>query len=59
MSDCTTADHLYKKIKEFQLLKSQNGTSKQKAFALMYTRYINFPEENLLSQKYASSCFFK
>ena len=27
MSECSTADHLHTKIKEFQLLKFQNGTS--------------------------------
>ena len=58
MNDCSTADHLHAKIKEFQLLKSQIGTSKQKAFALMYTTYIDFLEENLLSKKYLSSWIF-
>ena len=49
MSDCSTADHLHAKIKEFQLLKSQIDTSKQKAFALMYTTYIDFSEYLILN----------
>ena len=41
-----------------KILKSQNVTSRRKAFALIYTRYIQFPEENVLSKKYAkASCF--
>ena len=28
------------------------------AFALIYTRYIKFPEENVPSKKYANASFF-
>ena len=58
MSDCLTPQHLHDHIKEFKLLKSPNATSKQKAFALIYTRYIQFPEENLVTKKYANGSFF-
>ena len=43
MADCSTVDHIHKQIKEFKIYRSKNATPKQKAFALMYSRYIDFP----------------
>ena len=57
MSDRSTSQHIHERIKEFKLLKSKNVTSRQKAFALIYTRYMQFPEENALSKKYANASF--
>ena len=57
MSDCSTSQHIHERIKEFKLLKSKNVTSRQKAFALIYTRHMQFPEENVLSKKYANASF--
>ena len=56
MGDCSTEDHLHNKIKEFQCYKNKSATPRQKAFALMYSRYIDFPE---CFKNYASSNFFR
>ena len=52
------ATYMHERIKEFKHLKSENVTSRQKAFALNYTRYIQFLEENVLSKKYPNVPFF-
>ena len=44
ISDCSTSQHIYERIK-FKLLKSQNVTSRQKAFALIYIWYIKFQKK--------------
>ena len=59
MPDCMTVDHLHKQIKEFKTIRSKNATSKQKAFALMYTRYIDFPVNSDKEKKIVSPCFFR
>ena len=59
MPECLTTDHLHKQIKEFKVIKFKNVTSKQKAFALMYTRYIDFPDNCDKEKTIASPCFFR
>ena len=44
MPDCSTEEHLHKKIQEFQCYKNSTITVRPKAFALMHSRYIDFPE---------------
>ena len=42
MPDCSTEEHLHKKIQEFQCYKNSTITVRQKAFALMYSRISIF-----------------
>ena len=42
MADCSTVDHIHKQIKDFKIYRHKSTTPKQKAFALMYSRYIEF-----------------
>ena len=59
MPECMTVDRLHKRIKEFKIIRCKNVTSKQKAFALMCTRYIDFPVNSEKEKKVASPCFFR
>ena len=59
MPECMTVDHLQKQIKAFKIIRWKNATSKQKAFALMYTRYIDFPVNSVKEKKIASPCFLE
>ena len=59
MPECVTVDNLNKQIKEFKIIRCENATSKRKAFALMYTRYIDFPNSCDKEKKIASPCFFR
>ena len=43
MADCSTVNHIHKQIKEFKKYRNKKATPKQKAIALMYSRYIDFP----------------
>lgn len=42
MSDCSTIDHIHKQIKDFKIHRNKNAAPKQKAVALMHSRYIDF-----------------
>ena len=55
MPDCMTVDNLHKQIK---IIRSKNATSKQKAFALMYTPYIVLVISDK-EKKMVSPCFFR
>ena len=43
MSNCENEEHLHRKIKEIKLYRDKNATPKEKAFAVMYSRFIDFP----------------
>ena len=58
MSDCKNEEHLHTKIKEFKLYRNKNATPKSKAFAVMYSRFIDFPDHVHNYKKIASPCFF-
>ena len=58
MLDCSTVDHLHKQIQEFKILRNKNATLKQRAFALMCSRYINFPGNFHTEKKFVSPSFF-
>ena len=58
MGDGSTEDHLHNKIKEFQCYRNKSATPRQKTFALMYSRFIDFPETVHYVKRYASSYFF-
>ena len=58
MGDGSTEDHLHNKIKEFQCYRNKLATPRQKTFALMYSRFIDFPETVHYVKRYASSYFF-
>ena len=58
MADCSTADHIHKQIKEFKIYRSKNATPKQKAFALMYSQYIDFPGDFRTKKRFVSPSFF-
>lgn len=57
MQDSPTVNHIHDKIKEFKL-KNKDASNKQKALAILYTRYIDFPEGRMISKKYSSNSFF-
>ena len=57
MQDSPTVNHIHHKIKEFKL-KNKDPSNKQKALAILYTRYIDFPEGRMISKKYSSNSFF-
>ena len=57
MSDCENEEHLHTKIKEFKLYRNKNATPKEKAFAVMYSRLIDFPDHVHNYKKIASPCF--
>ena len=42
MSDCSTIDQIHKQIKDFKIHRNKNAAPKQKAVALMHSRYIDF-----------------
>ena len=58
MNDCSTEEHLQKQIKEFKIYRKKNATSRQRAFALMYSHYIDFPTRIYNEKKYALPSFF-
>ena len=57
MSDCQNKEHLHIKIKEFKLYRNKNATPKEKAFAAMYSRFIDFPDHFHSEKKIISPCF--
>ena len=59
LPECMTVDHLHKQIKEFKIIRCKNATSKQKAFTLMYTRYIDFLVNSDKEKKIASPSSFR
>ena len=58
MQDCPTVNHIHDKIKKCKL-KNKDASNNQKALALLYTRYIDFPEDRMTSKKYSSNSFFR
>ena len=54
MQDCYTAKHIHNKIKEFNV-KNKPATNKQKTFALVYIRYISFPEDSMTKNTQATN----
>ena len=58
MADFSTVDHIHKQIKEFKIYGNKNGTPKQKVFALMYSRYIDFPGDFWTEKRSVSLSFF-
>ena len=58
MVDCSTVDHIHKQIKEFKIHRNKNATPKQKAIALMYVRYIDFPGVFRIEKRFVSPSFF-
>ena len=57
MSDCENEEHLDTKIKEFKLCRNENATPKEKAFTVMYSRFIDFPDHFHNEKKIISPCF--
>ena len=57
VSNCENKEHLHTKIKEFKLYRNENATPKEKAFAVMYSRFIYFPDHFHNEKKIASPCF--
>ena len=57
MADCSVADHIHKQIKEFKIYRNKNATPKQKAFALIYSRYIDFPTDCRTGKRFVSPSF--
>ena len=45
MSECSTYELIHKQIKDFKIIGGKEPTLKQKAFALMYRYYIDFPDD--------------
>ena len=45
MSNCENEENLHRKIKEIKLYRDKNATPKEKAFAVMYSRFIDFPTQ--------------
>ena len=58
MADFSTVDHIHKQIKEFKIYGNKNATPKQKVFALMYSRYIDFPGDFWTEKISVSLSFF-
>ena len=58
MGDCPIEEPLHNKIKEFKIYRNKNATLRQKAFALMYSRYVDFPISVHNVKKYPSPSFF-
>ena len=58
MTDCSTVDHIHKQIKEFKIYRNKNATPKQKAFALMYSQYIDFPGDFQTEKRFFSPSSF-
>ena len=58
VADYSTVDHIHKQIKEFKIYRNKNATPKQKAFALMYSRYIDFPRDFRTKKWFTSPSFF-
>ena len=58
MPECSTYKQIHKQIQNFKILGDKKPTLKQKAFALMYSRYMDFPKDLRLSQKCSSPNFF-
>ena len=54
MQDCYTAKHIHNKSKEFNV-KNKPATNKQKTFALVYIRYISFPEDSMTKNTQATN----
>ena len=45
MPECSTYEQMDKQIKDFKIIGGKEQTLKQKAFALMYKRYIDLPDD--------------
>ena len=58
MQDCYTPEHVHDKIKEFNL-KNKLATNKQKTFALVYTRYIDFSDNSITKKIHKQQIFLR
>ena len=58
MPESSTYEQIHKQIKDFKIIGGRKPTLKQKVFALMYSRYIDFPDDILPSKKCSSPNFF-
>ena len=58
MSDCQNEEHLHTKIKEFKFYRNKNATPKEQTFAVIYSRFIDFPDHLHNEKKIAFPCFF-
>ena len=58
MGNCPIEEPLHNKMKEFKIYRNKDAILRQKAFALMYSRYIDFPISVNIVKKYASPSFF-
>ena len=58
MPECSTYEQIHKQIKDFKIIGGKKPTLKQKAFALMYIRYIDFPDDLPPNKKCSSPNFF-
>ena len=56
MPECSTYEQIHKQIKDFKIIGGKKPTLKQKAFALMYSRYIDFPDDLPPNKKCSSNC---
>ena len=56
--ECSTYEQIHKQIKDFKIIGGKEPTLKQKAFALMYRRYIDFPDNLPPNKKCSSPNFF-
>ena len=56
--ECSTCEQIHKQIKDFKIIGGKKPTLKQKAFALMYSRYIDFPDDLLTNKKCCPPNFF-
>ena len=57
ISDCATVEHIHKQIKECKIHRKKNATPKQKALALIYSCYIDFPGDFNTNKKCVSPSF--
>ena len=57
MPECSTYEQIHKQIKDFKIIDGQKTTLKQKAFALMYSHYIDFPDDLHPNKKCSSPNF--
>ena len=58
MPECSTNEQIHKQIKDFKIIGGKKTTLKQKAFALMYCRYIDFPDDLAPNKKSSLPNFF-
>ena len=58
MPECSTYEQIHKQRKGFKIIGGRKPTLKQKAFALMYSHYIDFADDLPPNKKYSSPNFF-